>query len=205
MNDRYLTIKTAVSSEIKVKGSRFVGWLSPVADREDASAMVRKAQKQYHDATHHCYAYRIGLGDRLEFRYHDDGEPSGTAGKPILDVLEGNRITDCICIVTRYFGGTKLGTGGLARAYGRCAGESVAKANIVEAFIFYTLTAVFDYALTGAVMSVLSRYQCRIVRTEYLEETRLQLSVRHSQKEALQEDLLNCTAGRIRFYNLKEV
>ena len=109
-SDSYLTVKTAGQVEIKIKGSKFIGQALPCLSEEEAEATLAGIRKKYYDATHHCYAYKIGMGRNQKFRYSDAGEPSGTAGKPIYDQLEGKGLTNLIVIVIRYFGGTKLGS-----------------------------------------------------------------------------------------------
>lgn len=204
MTDLYLTILQPVSHSLKVKGSRFIGWASPVHDRDEAESFLRNVQKKYHDATHHCHAYRLGIRDSSECRYNDDGEPSGTAGKPILDALEGRKLTNCICVVTRYFGGTKLGTGGLARAYGECARETLSKCKIIEQYLAVSLSLVFDYDLTGTIMPLLSKYQCQIINTKYGAKTTMIMRIRQSHYLAFQNDVINQSAGKVLLNPMKE-
>jgi uncharacterized YigZ family protein len=203
MKDSYLTLKGLCVHEIKVKGSRFIGTAEPVETRFSAEQILNNIQKKYYNATHHCFAYRLGPGESIQFRYSDDGEPSGTAGKPILDVLDGRQLVNVICIVTRYFGGTKLGTGGLVRAYGRCARETIARAAVVEKWLTSDLTLIFDYELIGTVMSVLARYECRHLGTEYQEKTTMKIAVRRSQTEKFMAEMVNQTAGRIAFNSIE--
>lgn len=204
MTDVYLTIKAPVSHVSKVKGSRFIGRAVSVRNREAAESFIRNIQKEFHDAAHHCYAYRIGTGHRFEFRIQDDGEPPGTAGQPILDVLAGRNLTDCICVVTRYFGGIKLGTGGLARAYRQSAAETLAGAAVIERFVWDTLNVVFDYDMTGTVMSLLSKYHCRVVDTEYGARTTMQLQIRQSQSRTFQDEMIDQSAGKVMIKAVRE-
>lgn len=118
--DKYYTIKAPKRAEIKIKGSKFIGTAIMTPDREDAEAAIETIRKEFHDATHNCFAYRIGHSG-LIFRYSDDGEPNGSAGKPILFAIKKFGYSDVSVVVTRYYGGTKLGVGGLARAYGEAA------------------------------------------------------------------------------------
>lgn len=131
--DYYLTIENEQRSELKVRGSAFIATVTPIQSKSEASVHLERIRKEFFDATHNCYAYRLGHSG-LEFRTSDDGEPNGTAGKPILFVMQKNGISDILLVVTRYFGGTKLGTGGLARAYTDSA-ESVLQ--MVEKKIVY--------------------------------------------------------------------
>ena len=116
--DYYLTIQETSGAEIKIKGSRFIGIISPVADKVNAEKILIEIRKEFRNATHNCFAYRI---NSQEFRYSDDGEPSGTAGRPILSMIDKYQLQRVVLVVTRYFGGTKLGTGGLIRAYSQSA------------------------------------------------------------------------------------
>ena len=126
----YKTIATSETVEIIEKKSKFIAHVFPVQTQEEAEGHIQKLKKQYWDAAHNCYAYQLGEKSEIQ-RFSDDGEPQGTAGKPILEVLKGENLTNVLVVVTRYFGGTLLGTGGLVRAYGRTAKEGVIKANII--------------------------------------------------------------------------
>jgi len=128
----YLSPEKEASSEFKEKGSRFIGLLSPAVTPDDAMRFLYGLRKRYHDATHHCWAYRTGWGNELLSRYNDDGEPGGTAGPPILASLEKRGVSDACLVVVRYFGGTKLGTGGLMRAYRASAGITLDAAALVK-------------------------------------------------------------------------
>ena len=196
-NDTYLSVKSRVQHEIKVKGSRFIGIVIPVDTREAAEELIENIRKQSHDATHHCYAWRIGLKSDVQFQYNDDGEPSGTAGKPIYDTIEGRDLNNLVCVVTRYFGGTKLGTGGLARAYSQCASETLDQAKIVRHLIIDRLILRFEFDHIGAVMPCLSRFHCKTIETRYQPAPEIEISVRQSLTDPLCESLVNETAGQI--------
>ena len=120
--DKYYTIKEKIEAEIKIKGSKFIGYAAPAKTKEDALIALEQVRAKHFDATHNCFAYQIGW-DCNEFRASDDGEPSGSAGKPILLTIQKYEYSDIIVVVTRYFGGTKLGVGGLVRAYSDAAEE----------------------------------------------------------------------------------
>ncbi|MBN1779722.1 YigZ family protein [bacterium] len=199
MNDEYRTLTVPVSHEIKVKGSRFIGLLVPAETRESAERMLAEIRKRYFDATHHCYAFRIGTGNALLEKFHDDGEPCGTAGRPILECLAGREITFVLGIVVRYFGGTKLGTGGLARAYGQCMRETVGNARIVKKTIQDSVGLLFDYHFMGPVMSLISKYQCETVDMKYGDRSMLTVKLRQSRKNEFLKALTDQTAGQIRF------
>ena len=196
VNDEYYTLAKIATDVIKIKGSRFIGYASPVREREDAEAYIDRIRKKHHDATHNCSAYRIGLADGAVLRFNDDGEPSGTAGMPILEAIDGRELTDTVCVVTRYFGGIKLGTGGLARAYGECAGRVLDKARSVRRFMTDTIRVALDYDLTGIVMHAISTFEARVLDTQYGERTEMCVSVRRSRKDAFLKAILDRTSGK---------
>lgn len=204
MQDHFLTLAASSQTIHKVRGSRFIGYASPVNDQDEADAFILKIRKQYHDATHHCYACRIGLEPNLICRYYDDGEPSGTAGRPIFDVLSGIGITDCICMVVRYFGGIKLGTGGLSRAYSHCARETLQNADIIKKYRKVTQQFIFGYEYLGNVMSVLSRFPCCILKSEYGTSATISIEIRRKEWIPLKKELMNHTRGHIRFVTGRE-
>jgi uncharacterized YigZ family protein len=197
--DVYFTLAREARHEIKVKGSRFIGNARVVSQRTEAESTIETICRQYHDASHHCFGYRVGLEDDSLFRYSDAGEPAGTAGKPIMDVIDGKELTSTLCVVTRYFGGTKLGTGGLSRAYGQCAAETLKKGGRKKHYITVPVSMVFAYDLTGKVMQAVSHFNCSIEETEYGSETQMHLNIRRSQEEAFKQELRDLSAGKIRF------
>lgn len=196
-DDVYYTIASEITTQIKVKGSRFIGYAAPVQNEEAAHDYLLRLSKKYHDATHHCYAFQIGYGDKNIIRFSDAGEPSGTAGRPILNVITGDQLTDVICVVVRYFGGTKLGTGGLARAYGECASQTLKSAKTITKVLTQPVILSFDYNLTGQVMTVLSRLGILIENPVYDRETHLNIQVRYSKIDLLKNELIQATAGKI--------
>ena len=197
-NDSYTTLKGKTSSEIKVKGSRFIGYATTIRDKQEAESFIGKISRKHHDATHNCFAYRIGIGDRAVFRYSDDGEPSGTAGKPILEAIDGRELAHTVCVVTRYFGGTKLGTGGLARAYGECAAVTLDQGDKIKKYLTHTVRIAFEYDLTGVIMGLVSEYECKIESTHYKTDTDMTLIVRLSLLERFRQALIDATAGKVK-------
>jgi uncharacterized YigZ family protein len=149
--DFYYTISGRFSGEIKVKGSRFIATADNVSDKEAAEDFVDEIRKIYYDASHNCFAYRIN--DSV-LRYSDDGEPSGTAGKPILDMLDKYRLLKTVLVVTRYFGGTKLGTGGLVRAYRSGAENLLESAGIVKKQNYQILRLQYPFNMTSRVQQL---------------------------------------------------
>ena len=147
----------------RTKGSRFIAAISPAQDVQAAEAFVASLRSEYDDASHHCFAWRLGP-DGETFRSSDDGEPGGSAGRPILLQIEGHDLTDTVVVVTRYFGGTKLGVGGLVRAYGGAAGQALDRAEILITEITRTLHIEYPYECTGAVEALFARYRERGAR-----------------------------------------
>jgi uncharacterized YigZ family protein len=197
LSDSFLTVERSACTEIKIRGSRFIGFAAPVHDKAQAEQHISERAKKYFDATHNCYAYVVGLDPSVQFRYNDDGEPAGTAGKSILDVIQGRNLTQVVCVVTRYFGGTKLGTGGLVRAYGQCARETLDASRVIERFQMKRIGLRFPYPLTGSVMQILSKYHAAIRDTRYGEDTELDVEVRLSQASILTEALRENSGGRV--------
>ncbi len=157
---------------------------------------VEECREEYRDATHNCFAWRLG-SDRDAFRASDDGEPSGTAGRPILQEIDGRKLTDLAVVVTRYYGGTKLGTGGLIRAYGGAAGAALDLAVVVERPITDLLHLDFTYDFFGSVQSVLTAFGVAPSDSEYGSEVRLEVAVPIEETEPLRRALSDATRGRI--------
>lgn len=196
--DEYKTINEAVRTELKVQGSRFIASVSPSSTKLAAEEFIARTKKKFHDATHNCYAYRCGTGGTL-YRFNDSGEPSGTAGKPILAAIDKAGLTDVCVVVTRYFGGTKLGVGGLIRAYGEAAEQTLSSAEQVTRFVYDTFRASFPHSLISNVMHVASKCGAKIADTIYDEEVHLELVVRRSKAGEFHSQLVDHTGGNIRF------
>ncbi len=180
----------------KVKGSRFIASVAPVATASGAMAFVEARREEFQGATHNCFAWRRGEGQD-EMRAGDDGEPSGTAGRPILREIDGRRLTDVVVVVTRYFGGTKLGTGGLIRAYGGAAAAALDLAEVVERPVVETLRLRFDYESSGAIRGVLAAFGLEPAGADYGAEVRMEVAVPVEEKERLRKALRDATRGRI--------
>lgn len=196
MRESYLVLDGTLRHEIdKISGSRFIADVVPVKSAEEAAAALEQVRAEFHDARHHCWAYRIGVEGET-WRSSDDGEPSGSAGVPILKQLVGSDVTDLVAIVTRYFGGTKLGVGGLVRAYGGAAGEALERAVIREVIITEQVTVEHDYELSSPVQGVLARAKLTPVQADYGESVRLVLEVPVARADSLVRDLEEATAAR---------
>jgi uncharacterized YigZ family protein len=197
MNDEFKTIKSKMRAETRVQGSRFLATALPVSTKHLAEQFLMATRKEFWDATHNCFAYRLGTSD-TEFRFNDDGEPSGSAGKPILAAIDKFELTDTLVIVTRYFGGRKLGVGGLVRAYGEAAERSLASAEKIIQYKTGIIHSAFPHAHISNVMHVVSKVGAKIVDTTYDEEVHAVLEVRLSKLEELKSDLVDQTRGNIR-------
>jgi uncharacterized YigZ family protein len=166
--NQYRTIRQCAETEIIEKKSKFIANVLPVTSQEEAEEALAKIRKKYFDATHNCFAYQIGLNNETQ-RFSDDGEPKGTAGKPILDVLKGEDVKNTLICVTRYFGGTLLGTGGLVRAYGKAAKEGLKASGIVEKRKVQLFELTMPYTLLGKVQYDLNEHGYTIRDINYKE------------------------------------
>ena len=179
MDDTFRTIIKSSEGLYKEKMSKFLSFAEPCTSAEEAKEIVAMYKKEYYDARHVCWAYMIGH-QRLEFRSNDDGEPSGTAGKPILGQINSFNLTNLVVIVVRYFGGIKLGTSGLIEAYRTAAAEALSAADIVEKLIEDTLEVYFEYPLMGEAMRIVKEEGAKVLVQDFTIDCRLKLSLRKS-------------------------
>ena len=179
MDDTFRTITKSSEGLYKEKMSKFLSFAEPCTSAEEAKEIVAMYKKEYYDARHVCWAYMIGH-QRLEFRSNDDGEPSGTAGKPILGQINSFNLTDLVVIVVRYFGGIKLGTSGLIEAYRTAAAEALSAADIVEKLVEDTLEVYFEYPLMGEAMRIVKEEGAKVLVRDFTIDWRLKLSLRRS-------------------------
>ena len=168
------------SAQITEKKSRFIGDVYNIENEEDALYYINETKKKYWDARHHCYAYIIGNNNEIK-RFSDDGEPSGTAGKPILDVLDKSGIANCLIIVTRYFGGTLLGTGGLIRAYSEAAKSGIEASGIMEVKKGIQAQIDADYNSFGKIQYMCMERNIIITDTEYGENVHINMIIEESE------------------------
>jgi uncharacterized YigZ family protein len=161
----YKTITAPVHAEFKDRGSKFVGYAFQVNSIENIKANLQSLKKEHPKAVHHCYAYRLGT-DGLQYRANDDGEPSGSAGRPILGQIDSAGLTNVLVVVVRYFGGTLLGVPGLINAYKTSTNDCLAMASITEKNIEYLLTLDFDYSLMNEVMQVLKQNDATVYKQD---------------------------------------
>ena len=183
-DDRYLTVDGPAEAASRERSSKFLAYIYPVCTEGEIRERLDALRKRYYDATHHCYAWRLGPRGEA-FRSNDDGEPSGTAGKPILGQLLSNDITDCLVVVVRYFGGTKLGVPGLIAAYRESAAEAIAAAEIVELTVDRTVRVDFPYVAMNAIMRVVKEQQPRIEEQTFDNLCTMRLTIRESRAETL--------------------
>ncbi len=186
--DTYLTIAQEAEALFKEKGSKFIAHAYPVETEQEIKAQCEVLRKKYYDASHHCYAYTLGK-DKNIFRANDDGEPSGTAGLPILGQIKSKDLTNILIVVVRYFGGTKLGASGLVNAYKTAAAEVLAQAEIVEKIVMETLQIQFDYLQMNQVMKIVKTYNLKIIQQAFDNQCQIQVLVRASESEQVAEKL----------------
>jgi uncharacterized YigZ family protein len=190
------TIAEPIRYEIdKIRGSRFIADLAPASSAAEAMAFVERIRNEFPDATHHCFAWRLPGG---EARSSDDGEPAGTAGKPILNQLQGQELEGVVAVVTRYYGGTKLGAGGLVRAYGGAARAAIDAARIVERRVMALVEIRHRYELSGPVKGVLAAFHTEEVSADYGTDVAMRVRVPVEDAERLIEELRDATAGQAR-------
>ena len=187
-SDSYHTLAGPAEAIYKEKSSKFLAYAYPVESEEEIRTLLDALRKKYYDATHLCYAWRLGPHGET-FRANDDGEPSGTAGKPILGQLLSNGITDCLVVVVRYFGGTKLGVPGLIAAYKESAAEAIAAAEIVERTVDRTVELDFPYVAMNDIMRVVKEEQPKVVSQTFDNLCSMRLTIRESRAEVLIEKL----------------
>jgi uncharacterized YigZ family protein len=195
--DFYITVESALRApEFKVKGSSFIADILPVSSKDAIESALASIRKEFYDATHHCFAYRLGPTGSV-LRAADDGEPSGTAGKPILLILTSAKLTDILLVVTRYYGGTKLGTGGLARAYAEAAQQAVSMAKIKQVLLMQEITLTFSYDDSSHVERMLSQYEAIKGDSIYLDSVQMKVQLRRSNVQPFVEKITESLHGRV--------
>ena len=194
-SDTYLTVAELGRAEITVKASRFIGEAMPAASIDQAMAEIEAIRKREYNASHHCFAYRLGF-DAEDFRYSDDGEPNGTGGPPILRHIDGRGLTNLVVVVTRYYGGTNLGTGGLIRAYGDAAAGALDSAKKATRILRERLSLRFEYGDTSPAMHTIGQFDAPILETNYSDDTEIIVNVRRAETEVLQSIFTSALAGR---------
>lgn len=193
----YFTLVVPVENEYKVKDSSFITLLAPAVSRQEAEARISERNQKLRDATHHCFAFRVGFGDQLIAKSSDAGEPAGTAGRPILQMLERRHLINVVAVVTRYFGGTKLGTGGLVRAYGGATAAALALAHIAPIFPKQKFRLQYSYAQTAPIQKILRLMAAEILHEAFAAEVMQVIAVRLSRAEEMPRLLRDACAGKI--------
>lgn len=191
----YRTVSEGGEGEYVEKKSRFIAEVYPVSSEEEAFAHLEEVKKRYWDARHHCWAYIIGRSPASE-RMSDDGEPAGTAGKPILEVLRGRGLTDVFLVVTRYFGGTLLGTGGLVRAYTAAAADGIDHSTVITRIHGYRTRIRTDYTGLGKIQYLLAQRGIHVLDTVYTEKVEIIVFVPDDEEKAVEKDIMEGTNGQ---------
>ncbi|WP_085535280.1 IMPACT family protein [Massilibacteroides vaginae] len=195
--DSYRTIKGISEGYYSEKRSRFISYAIPVRTVEDVKAELDKYRKQYYDARHVCWAYMLGHA-REEYRANDDGEPSSTAGKPILGQINSNQLTDILIIVIRYFGGIELGTGGLIVAYRAAAAEAIASADIEERTVDEDITVCFEYPFLNSIMRIIKEDGPEIISQDFQMDCEMTLRIRKGNAEKLKARLAKVETATVK-------
>lgn len=195
MTERYTTVKEFGSAEIVEKKSRFIANVKPILSEDEAADYIEEIKKKYWDARHNCYAYQLGERNQIQ-RYSDDGEPGGTAGMPILDVLRGRDIKNSIVVVTRYFGGTLLGTGGLVRAYSSAAKAGLEAAGLIERIPHIRQYFTVDYTMAGKVQYEVLNGGHILEDTVYTDKVEFVVLSERGEENKLRENIVNLTGNK---------
>lgn len=195
MLEKYRTVYEGNEAEIVEKKSRFIATVRPVHSEEEALEFIESMRKKYWDATHNCFAYVIGERFQVQ-RCSDDGEPSGTAGKPMLDVLLGEEIHDTVVVVTRYFGGTLLGTGGLVRAYQGATKAGIEASLVITKYWGQKLNIGTDYTGLGKIQYILGQRKLSILDTIYTEKVEIEVLVPQEEIHAVKAEITEGTNGQ---------
>ena len=188
MDDSYKTIEKIAEGYITDRKSRFISYIFPIESEEEVKEILEEYRKRYYNARHLCWAYMLGH-TREYFRSNDDGEPSGTAGRPILGQINSYELTNVLVLVVRYFGGTLLGTGGLVRAYKEAAADAIENAKIVEKTIDDAFLIKFEYPLLNEVMRILNQFEEAKWTQNFTETCEMKIVIRQSQSEELAKTL----------------
>lgn len=183
-SDAYRTVLLNSEGIYKEKGSKFIGLVFPVLEEKEVKEILKQLKSKYHDARHHCYGFRLGA-DLSKFRFSDDGEPSGTAGKPIFGQIKSFELTNILIVVVRYFGGTKLGVGGLISAYREAAKQAILNNQITQKHLQSLIELEFEYSNMNGVMRMIKELQATVLEQEFEERCSIRFSIRMSQQEAV--------------------
>jgi len=200
--DSYRTIVAPAEAVLRERGSRFLAYAYPVEEEDEIKRLLDALRKRHYDATHHCYAWRIGPKGAL-FRANDDGEPSGTAGKPILGQMLSKEVTDLLVVVVRYFGGTKLGVPGLIAAYRESAAAVLEAAQIEQRTVDARLEVHFSYLAMNDIMKTIKEIQPKVIAQKFDNVCTIRLAIRQSREEELLARLEKCEDASIEHLGYK--
>ncbi|MFC7321873.1 YigZ family protein [Halobacillus campisalis] len=195
MLECYTTVKKEGHHEINIQKSRFIGYIKRCETEEEAQAFIQSIKKKHSDATHNCSAYMIGEHDLIQ-KANDDGEPSGTAGVPMLDVLKKMELKDTAVVVTRYFGGTKLGAGGLIRAYSSAVSEAIKATGVVKRELMQEVKVTAEYTLLGKLENEIRNSVHPIKKVNYLENVEIDVYVKKNDIDEFKKWIVNLTSDK---------
>lgn len=200
----YRTVKGYGQKEIEINKSRFIAYVEQIESEEAATAFIEQIKKKHWNATHNCSAYLVGENDQHQ-KADDDGEPSGTAGKPILEIIKKTGLKNTVVVVTRYFGGIKLGAGGLIRAYGKSASAGIKETGMIERQGHTRIGAKIDYTFLGMLENQLRVQGYMIDDKQFTDKITLMVLEKLGQEEVLKQKIIDWTAGQVEFSHMGEV
>lgn len=199
------TPKNTAVVKIEIKNSRFIGRIFHLCSEEAALTKLNEVKSAFSDATHNCWAYRIGLEGQTVYRFNDEGEPGGTAGKPILESLTEKNVVDALLVVTRYYGGIKLGMGGLSRAYRTCAREVIEAAGLVEKITVRRLLIQFDYPLEAKLRNLSTRLGAALIDQDYTDKVKWLVEISEAKRDEFIGESKNICAGGILISEVEDI
>ncbi len=200
MNDTYKTIKDAAEGQYSDRGSKFISKAFPVKSEDEIKAILQQLRKTYHDARHHCFAYRIGTDYEL-WRVNDDGEPSGSAGRPIFGQIQSFDLKNICVVVIRYFGGTKLGIPGLINAYRTATAKAINNAEIYQETIKKIYDVAYEYPVMNDVMKIMKNEKATIIETNFELQCKIRFAIRKSKEQRIKKYLSNIKTTELNFIN----
>lgn len=192
--DKIFVIEKNLTNKIKVKGSQFIGFAKRIISAEDAINKLELLKKEYYDATHHCYAYKLISGDE---KYSDDGEPNGTAGIRILNAINHYNLVNILLVIVRYFGGTKLGIGPLGKAYGNTAMLLLKEADISTKLKYEKISIQYSYNLVSNIHQLMNKYECKKIKNLFDKNPVIECLIQPKNFGNFKDELINKTSGNI--------
>lgn len=196
-NDTFFQIKNERRIELTIKGSRFIASAGKVTSEEEVQAFLARIAKEFPDASHHCFAWRLGIGRKLRYRFSDDGEPSGTAGLQIFKVLEGRNYSNTIVVVTRYFGGVKLGTGGLMKTYSKATQDLLRECGSEKSYLTEQVKFKTSMEFVSLIHNIINSFKATIVESNYGQDAEFTVEVRYSRIKEFRTKLKDATNGQV--------